>query len=119
MQDIQPGRIAHFAAERRIVSFQLDTQGHWLIRKDPVAVKDYIADLSECLGTALLDLVVIAADDGINVDSWHVDGTGQQLVIWLSGGLSPRDYRVRIRWIDDSDPPRADSRSFRIKVREL
>lgn len=107
------------------------------IHKRPGEVLDYVADLSDWLGTGeTLASVAVVADTGLTVVSIPAtainaapltvtlaDGTvktiatGEAAVIWLSGGSAGSRYDVTVT-CTVSGSPRVVQRTFQVRVVE-
>lgn len=85
--------------------------------KDPDAVLDYTVDWSDWLATG----EEIASSSWVNPDGFTVNtssNTTTVAVVWLSGGVAGRTYRMTNRITTDSTPARTDDRTITIKVAE-
>lgn len=92
------------------------------ILKDPQAILDYTFDWTAWLDDVVdtisaVAVPVITGDDASLVMTTQTNTT-KKAVIWLSGGTVGKTYKVDCKITTASVPPRSDSRSIYIKVKD-
>ena len=99
-------------------TYVVSASGKSTIVKDPLAALDYIFDWSLWLD-AITDTIasqVVVPATGLTLASSSV--VGKTVVAWISGGTVGQTYQVDCKITTNSSPPRTDSRSFFIKIKD-
>lgn len=91
------------------------------IEKDPVAILDYtfdwtlwLADIADTIVGA--PVITITPSGALALSSQS--NTAQKVTAWLSGGVTGKKYQVDCKIVTASVPPRTDSRSIFVKIKD-